>query len=860
MKQILTIFIILTHLTIFGQLTDDFTDGEFTNSPAWIGDDSVFTVVDVAGNLRLRSNKLLPSTSFYLSTASTSLLDTQWEFFTQLQFNTSSANFVDYYLIADQSDLFSATMSGYFVRIGGTTDEISLYRRVAGVNTKIIDGLDGVTNVSNNTLKIKVTCSASGDWNLYRDVNGTGVSYTSEGTINDVAVSSGTHFGIAITQSTLSFIQKHFFDDIYVGPIIYDTDPPVLLSAIATSNTTADVQFNEPLDQVSAENIANYDIIPFNSVSAAVLDGIDPSIVHLTMATPFSNGNTYTLTTINIEDVALNVSGSQSVDFVYIIPEDPLPGDVIINEFMCDQTPPVGLPEVEYIELYNKSSKYFNLNGWKIGDASADGTIQNAWLYPGEYIVLCATANVDSFAVATAVTSFPSLNNTGDDIVLKDANGVELDKISYTEDWYQDVTKTDGGWSIELINPNDPCSDQYNWRASENGNGGTPGAQNSVFDLTADTENPLLILSLALAPNYLEVYFNEGMDSLALTGTTLSINPPLTIGNTYVLGEHPNYVTYQFNESIQPSTIYNYTLTGAQDCWGNGGNLTGQFILTEFPQPGEVLINEILFDPLTGGSDWIEVYNHSSKAFNLKDWQIANFDNDTIDNFKTIPQNKVLMPGDYAVLGKDSSFVKTNYPYAVPGKFCFTELPSLTNDSSTIYLIFNNSVIDKVSYSDDWHFKLLDVTDGVSLERLDFEQPSSSKSNWHSAAEAVGYATPGGENSQFYPAVANGTLSFTSDVISPDSDGYEDVLQINYELTEAGMLGQFTIYDDRGRLIRTLFTNELLGTSGTFTWDGIRDDETKASIGPYVAVFEAFNINGGLFFTTRKAFVVAGKL
>jgi hypothetical protein len=860
MKQILTIFIFLTHLTIFGQLTEDFSDGNFTTSPTWIGDDSVFTIVDVSGDLMLRSNKLLPSTSFYLSTASTSLTDTQWEFFTQLQFNTSSLNFVDYFLICDQSNLLSATNSGYFVRVGGTTDEISLYKRIAGVNTKIIDGLDGVTNASNNILKIKVTCSATGDWTLARDVNGTGVSYVTEGTVNDISVVSGSFFGLAISQSTATFIQKHFFDDLYIGPIIYDLDPPILLSAVATSVTTADIQFNEPLDQVSTENIGNYDIIPFNGVSAAVLDGVDASIVHLTMSSPFSNGNTYTLTTTGIADVALNASGSQSIDFVYIIPENPAPGDVIINEFMCDQSPVVGLPEVEFIEIYNRSNKYFNLNGWKIGDASADGTIQNYWLYPGEYAILVASANVDSFAVTAQVTSFPSLNNSGDDIVLKDAGGVILDKISYTDAWYQNNAKKDGGWTIELINPNDPCSDQNNWRASNNTNGGTPGAANSVLDLTADTQNPQIILSLALAPNYLEVYFNEGMDSLSLVESTLSTNPSLAVANTYSLSANPNYVTYEFSGPISPSTIYSYTLSGALDCWGNGGDLTGQFVLPELPQPGDVIINEILFDPLTGGSDWIEVYNRSEKAFNLKNWQMANFANDTIANFKTIPNNKLLMPGGYAVIGKDSSFVKMNYPFSVPGTFCHSELPSYNNDSGTVYLIYNNVVLDKVSYDEDWHFRLLDVTDGVSLERLDFTQPSDNKNNWHSAAEAVGYATPGGQNSQFYPAVANGTLSFTNDVISPDNDGFEDVLQINYELTEAGMLGKFQIYDDRGRLIRTLFSNELLGTSGTFVWDGVRDDDTKASIGIYVAVFEAFGVDAGLFYTTRKSFVVAGRL
>jgi hypothetical protein len=168
--------------------------------------------------------------------------------------------------------------------------------------------------------------------------------------------------------------------------------------------------------------------------------------------------------------------------------------------------------------------------------------------------------------------------------------------------------------------------------------------------------------------------------------------------------------------------------------------------------------------------------------------------------------------------------------------------------------------MDKVSYTSDWHFALLDVTDGVSLERIDPVGVSDNSSNWHSAAEAIGFATPGGKNSQYYPAISNGEFNFTSETISPNNDGFEDVLIVSYTMNEPGLLGKFTIYDDRGRLIKSLFSNELLATSGTFSWDGVTDENVKASIGTYVAVFESFSLDGETKFSKTKAFVVAGKL
>ena len=861
MKYFLLLVTFLTLPQIYGQVSDNFSDGDFSLSPAWTGDDSVYTIVDVAGDFHLRSNKLLTNSSFYLSTASSFSTDTQWEFYVNLALNTSSANYTDIYLTSDQANLLNATISGYFVRIGGTTDEISLYRKVAGVSTKIIDGVDGITNVSNNTLKIKVVCTATNDWTLSRDISGAGISFVTEGTVNDATVSGSSFFGVSITQSTASFFQKHFFDDFYVGPIIFDVTPPVLLSATALNATQIDVLFNEPLNQASAETLLNYDLqLAPPTIITASLDGTNPALVHLTTSSVMMNGTNYTLNSNNISDISSNISALQSVQFQYLVAENPVLGDIIINEFLCDETPSAGLPLVEYVEIVNLSSKYFNLNGWKLGDAASDGTIQTAWLMPGEHKILCATANVDSFAVAVPVSSFPSLNNTGDDIVLKDNAGLILDKISYNLTWYNNAAKEGGGYSIERINPNDPCSAQDNWMASNAFIGGTPGTINSVYDITPDTQNPQITELLALAPNFLEIHFSEGMDSTSLANMAISINPLLSVSNNYVLETFPSMCTLEFSSTLVPSLVYAIQLTGASDCWGNTSILNGQFTLPDLPVQGDIVINEILFDPYTGGSDWIELYNTSSKVINLKNWQFANYDDDTIANQKTIPNNFMLFPNQYVVVGKDSTFVKQNYPFAVAGNFSYSELPSYNNDSSSVYLIYNGQVMDKVSYTDDWHFKLLDVTDGVSLERINFSGQSNDINNWHSAAAAVSWATPGGQNSQYFPAGSSGEFSYTSSTFSPDSDGFEDVLQINYEMEEPGLLGTFTIYDDRGRLIMELFKNELLGNSGTFKWDGVKENGTKTTIGTYVGIFEAFKVDGGQEYVKRKVFVVSGKL
>jgi len=143
---------------------------------------------------------------------------------------------------------------------------------------------------------------------------------------------------------------------------------------------------------------------------------------------------------------------------------------------------------------------------------------------------------------------------------------------------------------------------------------------------------------------------------------------------------------------------------------------------------------------------------------------------------------------------------------------------------------------------------------------LDPLGPSSDGKNWHSAAEAVKFGTPGLKNSQYSPVTVNGAFELQNEVFSPDMDGNVDVMQASYQMAQANCLGTVTIFDERGRIIRSLFKNQLLGTEGTLTWDGVKDDQTKASIGVYVVLFEAFTLDGGLLFAKRKAVTLAGKI
>jgi len=246
----------------------------------------------------------------------------------------------------------------------------------------------------------------------------------------------------------------------------------------------------------------------------------------------------------------------------------------------------------------------------------------------------------------------------------------------------------------------------------------------------------------------------------------------------------------------------------------------------------------------------VEIYNNSSKNISLQDWNLANLDDGIMDNLKSITDIEfILFPGDYLFLSTDPVIVANQYPFTQEARALKMEsLPSFNNDEGTVFLIQNTGeVSDRFDYREELHFGLLDETDGVSLERLDFNRSSLENSNWHSAAESQGYATPGYTNSQMNTAsLSEDELSISPEVFSPDNDGYEDVVNISYHFDEPGYVANITIFDSDGREIRQLVRNELLGTSGTFSWDGIKENNELANIGIYLIYFEIFDLEGNV--------------
>ena len=853
MKTAFLCILLCLFARLHAQVTDDFSDNDFTANPTWSGTSSDF-VIAPSGELQINN---FVAASSYLTTNNglTSLNNTEWHFRIRQTFSPSSSNYGRVYLTSS-SAILTTNPDGYFLQFGeaGATDAVRLYKSISGLHTLICSSPDG--QIANSfSVGVKVIRDQLGNWNLFVDPTG-GTTYGSAFTGFDSGSSFGAFFGV-LGVYTASNASKFYFDNFYIGPEIIDTNPPVLLATSVINAQQIDVLFDENIHSLVATNVTNFSINPQIAVQTVQLDNANQALLHLTVA-PLTNGQTYQLSLDSIRDLAGNNAPTMTTSFTYLVGDSAVKGDIIISEFLADPDPSVGLPLVEYIELYNKSNKYIDLTGWKIGDAFGDGTLTGGFIYPGAYKIICSNASLVDYPNGIGVTSFPSLNNAGDAIVLKQPNLFVMDQINYTTSWYKDDNKKNGGFSLELINPNDPCSDEDNWRASNAQIGGTPGTQNSVFSILPDITAPNILSALATAPNYITVVYSEGMDSLSLLTNQLTASPNLTLASTVVT--NATTAIFSFNETFSPSLIYTITLASVADCWLNDTMLTFSVAQAEPIAVGDIVINELLFDPIVGGSDFVELVNTSNKVLNLNGLSVSNIENDSVANTKAITADYLLFPNEYLVITTDSLAVFTQFPATIPGRFFVNALPPMNNDSGTVILHAQQQLIDRVSYLADWHFSLLDDTENKSLEKINPKSDGMDHFSWHTAAESIGFATPGGKNSQYSSVTNAGDFGINEVLFSPDNDGFQDIASFYYTLNEPGYVATATIYNDEGTIIKTLFANELLGAEGSFYWDGSTNNQQKAAIGIYFCVLDAFQLDGSRNYVKRIAFTLAGKI
>ncbi len=844
LRIILMIFVFWLPCAAEAQVVEDFSDGNFTENPSWLGADSCFKV---NANGQLQSDASEAGTAF-LSVPFSACQSMEWRFWIRENFSPSKNNYSDVYLVADTFALESVG-HGYFLRFGaaGSLDAIELYRKDASGEQLLCQGSEGHI-AAPFKMGVKVLCDAAGHWSVYTDDECLGM-YAIEAEGDDNAYPREGFFGFLL-QYTSSNAKKFYFDDIYVGPEVIDTIPPNLINIETLDDRHLLLCFDEPLGP-SALVPEHYSVEPGVGAPDSVAFGDRPSIVILTFSLPFQENFSYTINLTGVGDLSHNMIGINN-SFWFIHPSEE---DVVINEVMADPSPVVGLPEWEYLELFNTQDFPIDLKDWILTIGTTSRQFSSVIIEPMGYLIVCKDDAVPELSFYGNTFSFPSLAiaNAGATLRLFSPDETLISEVAFNDTWYHDASKKDGGWSLEQIDPFNPCAGTRNWSASIDPSGGTPGRVNSIN--APNAAFPSVQHSSMLGDNILFLWFDQQMDRASLSEAShyyvkeLGLYPSEVVVNPNDASNVELIFGFHFEEGV----LYTLIINDVATCSGimiEPDTPTG-FGVPNMVGKGEVLLNEILFDPVSPGVDYVELYNCSDKTFDLMELKLGaikeHFPNPADTTLKEISgQSRLFLPHTYLLLSTDGLLVAGQYECVPDDYIDMPAFPSFPNAGGVALLVSRDGVVvDQMAYDVSMHYPLLRETKGVSLERVSWDLPSLQPDNWHSAAEAVHFGTPGYANSmaQVRPE-PQGEVSVAPEVFSPDGDGLDDHSVVSYTLEKAGCTLNVYVFSADGRLVRQLVKGELAGQEGGFAWNGLDEKGNRVPLGLYVVVTEVLDLQG----------------
>ncbi|MGC9150813.1 MAG: lamin tail domain-containing protein [Microbacter sp.] len=857
MKKIILILLLFVPSCLQAQYVDSFSDGDFTNHPTWNGSTDKF-IVNSAFQLQL--NALPVSSSAYLSTVSKAIEQATWSFHLKTGLLLTSANYVNFYLVSDSANL-SGPLNGYYLMIGNTNKEIALYRQQGTQKIKLAAGGSNrlPTTGSVTDVIVNITRDTLGNWSVFSKLPSDSAQKT-EFFVRDTVVKASSYSGIFCNYSS-SNSTKYFFDDFKItGNPYVDRIPPRIVSYQLLNRNQLMILFSKNIVMDSAHFVFMPEVTNFQT------QHIKNQLI-FSFSSPISIRSVYTLQLTNIYDEWGNKMNTSSIDFGLW---NTTFGDVVFNELMVRPSPVVGLPDAQYIELYNRCDFPIQLKNWTLSYGSKNYLLNEGILKSHDMVILChesKRALLTPYGNVVTVSGFPVMAQSGQRLIMRNEQDSLIAFVTYSDAWYQNDFKSSGGWSLECIDPTNLSGNFANWKASESPTGGTPGHANSIAGICEDMQLPDVISFSFSFPDTLTLTFNKSM-----------LLSELTKSSNYQLTDYPAVSVYQSDfpegkwvkiklEGISNADRMLHLIVHGVDVNGHALAKPIVFGIPDSCSRFDVVINEILSHPKADGNSFVELYNRSEKVIDLKSlWLNRMKSNGSIDvGFPIVAFGYQLFPHHYVVLTKDR--VKVTSFYDCPDSIQVVEMPSfpsLPNVSGNIMLISRDgAVIDSAAYNELWHDPIITNPTGVSFERINPDELYFSSSNWHSASSMVGYATPGYQNSQFNASQSSyaGSSCFWLDktFFTPDNDGSDDLLWMRYAMPESGFSATITIFDVSGRQVRRLSNNALLGTQGTVSWNGLTDHGAKAPIGVYVIYVEAVNLSTGKQVQAKLACTLSAK-
>lgn len=194
--------------------------------------------------------------------------------------------------------------------------------------------------------------------------------------------------------------------------------------------------------------------------------------------------------------------------------------------------------------------------------------------------------------------------------------------------------------------------------------------------------------------------------------------------------------------------------------------------------------------------------------------------------------------------------------------FCRMDLPSLNNEGACIVIGSDDKTVhDEFCYNKSMFGDMIKNRKNVALERISVNKPSLDAANWKVASGVMNYGTPGYKNSNAEsdaPEAVKKGFWLENDHLSPNGDGYNDILFVNYNTGHDDYGANIAIYNMKGKLVRTLYNNIMLSSEGTIEWDGTDNNGDTVESGMYVMMVEMLSARGKKIRSYKLAFAVTG--
>ncbi|MFQ5798715.1 MAG: lamin tail domain-containing protein [Bacteroidota bacterium] len=561
------------------------------------------------------------------------------------------------------------------------------------------------------------------------------------------------------------------------------------------------------------------------------------------------------------------------------------PGTVVVNEIVY--APGTGQPE--WVELLNTSEYAVSLNGWTLANHITTKRYEiegsDRILAPQVHMVITKDSSVffTSHAHVTGtvleVARLPTffLGNSGDAVILRDDGGITIDSVAFLASW-----GGAHGRSLERIDALGSSTDSSNWGTSVDSLGSTPTRKNSLVPLNVD----LAIRTVQVNPPFTSIHGdvsflvtvqNVGFQTINGFEVQLAVDENRdglvqeleirrSVTTDRALARRDSFVVLLEYGPVKPEESRFIVALNAAGDQNLRNNVMIQSLHFRY-RDRSVLINEIMYDPLPGGAEYVEIFNRSSYDISLQGWTVSDRPNlkGNVNLFPLSSSVLFLPSGGYAVLASDSSlfasFPELREMTGIELVLFSGSGLSLNNDGDAIILKDSGGyTIDSVSYLPQWHNpEVIDGT-GRALERIYPEAGSNNSRNWSTSADRRG-GTPGQQNSIFASFTLSDTrVSFSPNPFSPDGDGFEDFTVMHYNLPLTAATVRVKIYDSVGRVVRILSHGEPSGSQGDLIWDGLDDDRQRLRMGIYIVLLEALDSVGGELETAKAVVVLAGRL